>query len=84
MLTVRDGELSTDDTPCCMVSWLRVSGQRAACAMKFGIGNPTFYGYIQVLLIKPNSMVYICYIKYKIKYKIWSEFRHMHAHCWRQ
>ena len=30
--------------------------------MKFD--NTTFYGYIRVLLIKTNSMVYICYIKY--------------------
>jgi len=28
--------------------------------------NLTFYGYIQVLLIKTDSMVYKCYIKYKI------------------
>ena len=63
VLTVHDGELSMDDMPCSTASWLRVSRQ-AACTMKFG--NPTFYGYIQVLLIKPNSTVYICYMLYKI------------------
>ena len=63
VLTVRDGELSMDDTPCSTASRLQVSGQ-AACAMKFG--NPTFYCYIQVLLIKPNTTVYICYMLYKI------------------
>ena len=63
VLTVHDGELSMDDMPCGMVSRLWVSRQ-AACAMKFG--NPTFYGYIQVLLIKLNSTVYICYMLYII------------------
>ena len=33
-----------------------------ACAIKFN--NYTFYGYIRILLIKTNSMIYICYIKY--------------------
>ena len=49
-------------------SRLRVSRQLgisgAACAMKFD--NLTFHGHIRVLLIKTNSMVYICYVKYKI------------------
>jgi hypothetical protein len=33
----------------------------AARATKFD--NTTFYGYIQILLIKTNLMIYICYMK---------------------
>jgi hypothetical protein len=41
----------------------RVSGKlRTARGMK--LNNTTFYGYIRVLLIKTNSMIYICYTKY--------------------
>ena len=28
------------------------------------VDNEDFYGHIQVLLIKANSVIYICYIKY--------------------
>ena len=29
------------------------------------ISNPIFYDYIRILLIKTNSVIYICYIKYR-------------------
>ncbi len=52
------------------VSRLQVSGRwgslGTARAMK--LNNPTFYGYFRVLLIKTNSMIYICYIKYGEKH----------------
>ena len=51
-----------------MSGQLGISG--AAHAVKFG--NPTFYGYIWILLIKPNSMIYICYMLYKINI-IWMQ-----------
>jgi hypothetical protein len=47
------------------VSRLRMSGKLGlgpARAIKFN--NTTFCGYIRVLLIKTNSTIYICYIKY--------------------
>src|SRR5260221_1484187 len=37
-------------------------GVRALGAIKFN--NTNFYGYIRDLLIKTNSMIYICYIYY--------------------
>jgi len=43
-----------------LVPGVWAAGDSGWHAMK--LDNLTFYGYIRVLLIKPNSMVYLCYV----------------------
>ena len=43
---------------------VQAAGDSLGAARIIKFDNPTFYGYIQILLIKTNSIIYICYIKH--------------------
>ena len=70
MLAVRDNALDMGNVKDVLLEAAKVPqhgkpapGVRAAGDLWGGL---TFHGHIRVLFIKTNSMVYICYVKYKI------------------